>query len=219
MDTRQIAVTPTVHRSAANLLSPHESVFVAKELIEDSEWFEVSDEDWLDPRLAGKKLKLLADAQVPEPVIRRIGDAGIKVETLSRALRRHADTNVLQLAQRTGRVLLTLDADFWDDRKHPLQAVSGGIIYVAESPSQHGRILRAFGLVYGCFARSYPLDWCSHMKVRAVVGDFGIKMRTWQGSVARYRMRLQNGGLVAKEMTDERPSRALQRTAAPRGRR
>jgi len=171
--------------------------------MEDEEWFEVSDEDWLDPRFIGKDLKLLADAQMPQPVIQEIGSAGIKVETLSQALRRHPDDNVLQLAQRTRRVLLTLDADFWDDRKHPLQTVHGGIIYVAEPPGQHDRILRAFGLVYGCFARSYPLDWWSHMKIKAVVGGFFIKMCTRQGNVARYRMRLQNGRLVAKEITVE----------------
>ena len=37
------------------------------------------------------------------------------------------------------------------------------------------------------------------MKVRAVLGEFEIKMRNWEGRVARYRMRLRNGYLVAKE--------------------
>jgi hypothetical protein len=181
-----------------------ETLIVSKPLPEDSEWFEISDEDWLGLGFVGKKLKLIADAQVPEPVIREIAEAGITVEALAQASRRHPDDNVLQLAQRTGRVLLTLDTDFWDDRKYPLQAVSEGIIYVAEPPSDYYRILRAFGLVYGCFAKSYPLDWWSHMKVRAVVGNFTIKMRTWEGKAARYRMRLQGGRLVAKEISDEK---------------
>ena len=94
---------------------------------------------------------------------------------------------------------MTLDNDFWSDRLYPLQRVKRGIIYVAEPPSKHERILHAFGLVHGCFARSYPLEWWSHMKVRAVLGEFEIKMRNWEGRVARYRMRLRNGYLVAKE--------------------
>lgn len=94
---------------------------------------------------------------------------------------------------------MTLDADFWDDRRHPLQAVQRGVIFVAEPPEEHDRILRAFGLVYGCFARSYPLDWWRHMKVRAVLGEFEIKMRTWEGRIARYRMKLRGGYVVAKE--------------------
>lgn len=50
---------------------------------EDSEWFEVWESDWLERGLPRKKLKLLAYAQVPEPVIREIRSAGIKIETLS----------------------------------------------------------------------------------------------------------------------------------------
>jgi hypothetical protein len=167
---------------------------------EDSEWFEVSDDFWLGAGLVGRELKLLADAQVPEPVIREIRRASIKVATLPQAARRHPDVNVLQLAEKERRVLLTLDADFWNDRKHPLQSLNRGIIYVAEPPDRYARILRAFGLVYGCFAKSYPLDWWCHMKVRAVTGEFVIKMQSWQGTVSTYRMKLQNGFLVAKEL-------------------
>jgi Domain of unknown function (DUF5615) len=166
---------------------------------EDSEWFEISESDWLEPGLPRKELKLLADAQVPEPVVIEIRSATIKISTLSVAMRRQPDVNVLQLAQRQGRVLLTLDADFWDDRKHPLQGLAGGIIYVAEPPDQHDRILRAFGLVYGCFAKNYPLDWWGQMKIRAVVGEFSIKHRTWEGKVATDKMRLRKGFLEAKE--------------------
>ena len=164
----------------------------------DDEWFEVSDKDWI-PRFKAKQLKLLADAQVPGPIVTEIGNAGISIKAMSCMAKRSDDRTVLQKAQRAGRVLLTLDADFWDDRKHPLQAVRRGIIFVAEPPNAHERILRAFGLVYGCFAKSYPLDWWSHMKVRAVAGEFEIKMRTWQGEVARYRLRLRGGYVVAKK--------------------
>ena len=93
------------------------------------------------------------DAQVPEPIVREIGRAGISIETLSARTRRSGDPTVLQLAQKQGRVLLTLDADFWNDRTYPLQAVQRGIIFVAESPDEHDRILRAFGFVYGCSNR------------------------------------------------------------------
>jgi hypothetical protein len=170
---------------------------VAKTQVDDG-WFEVSDRDWI-PRLKTKKLKLLADAQVPEPVIAEIASAGIPIKAISGATKRAPDATVLQLAEKNGRVLLTLDSDFWGDKKHPLQSVQRGIIFVAEAPGAHDRILRAFGLVYSCFAKSYPLDWWSHMKVRAVLGEFELKMRTWEGKVAHYRMRLRNGFVVAKE--------------------
>ena len=165
----------------------------------DEDWFEVSDEDWLDPKFKPKTLKLLADAQVPETVVQEINGAGISIETMREGAKGRPDPDVLQLAQKRGRVLLTLDGDFWDDRKYPLQVVQRGIIFVAEAPEQHERILRAFGLVYGCFAKSYPLDWWNHMKVRAMLGEFEIKMRTWEGKVAKYRMKLLGGRVVAKE--------------------
>jgi hypothetical protein len=170
---------------------------VAKK-IPDDDWFEVSDRDWL-PTFKPKQLRLLADAQVPEPVVSEIASAGISIKRLSLQAGRSGDPTVLQLAERSGRVLLTLDQDFWNDRAYPLQAVQRGIIFVAEPPDEQDRVLRAFGLVYGCFAKSYPLDWWNHMKVRAVLGEFEIKTRTWQGKVAKYRMKLRGGYVVAKE--------------------
>jgi hypothetical protein len=105
------------------------------------------------------------------------------------------------LAQKQGLVLVTLDHGFWDDRKYPLQNVRRGIIFIDERADQHERILRAFGLVYGSFAKSYPLDWWNQMKVKGKVGEFLIKMRTWEGKVAKYKMRLEKGYLVAKELS------------------
>lgn len=169
--------------------------------LENSEWFEISEKDWQDPRFRGKKVKLLTDAQFPEPVIDEIRRAKIKVERLDERLRNRPDTDVLMLAQKLGRILITLDRDFWDDRKHPLQQVKMGIIYIDEPPDQHECILRAFGLVYGCFAKSYPLDWWNQMKVKGKVGEFMIKWRTWEGKVAKYKMKLRKGYLVAKELS------------------
>jgi hypothetical protein len=99
-----------------------------------------------------------------------------------------------------GRVFLTLDSDFWNDRKHPLHSVLNGVIYIAEPPDQYDRIMRAFGLIYGCFARNYPLDWRVHMKVKGTVCGFDIKSRDNEGKVARYRMKLRQGYSVAKEL-------------------
>lgn len=173
---------------------------MGKDKPDESEWFEVSDDFWLDPGFVGKELKLLADSQVPEPVVQEIRKASIKIATLPDQFKHRPDTSVLQLAQAQGRVLLTLDSDFWDDRKHPLHSVLGGIIYVAEPPNQYNRILTAFGLLYGGFAKTYPLDRWGQLKVRAVVNEFVIKMPSFKGTVAIYKMQLRKGVLVAKEV-------------------
>jgi hypothetical protein len=95
-------------------------------------------------------------------------------------------------------VLKTLDQDFWSDRKYPIHLLNGGIIYIAESPEKSDQIIQAFSLVYACFARSYSLDWWRYMKVKAVVGEFELKMRGWQGKIVRYRMKLRGQQVVAK---------------------
>jgi hypothetical protein len=167
---------------------------------EGEDWFEVSVRDWLDPRFVGKKLKLLADADVPKPIVDELNAANVVVKTLANLDRRRDDQGVLDIATREGLVLLTLDRDFWDDRKHPIHFVRRGIVFVDEPPQEYDRVLRAFGLLYGCFASSYPLDWWNTMKARCVVEEFEIKMRTRKGTVERHKFRLRAGRLYAKEI-------------------
>jgi Domain of unknown function (DUF5615) len=170
----------------------------------DPDWFEISDDLWRDPRVKGKKLKLLADEQVPARVLAEMREAKIAVDALPAGAKRTPDPSVLSIAQKKGRVLLTLDGGFWNDHKHPLHQLRTGIIYVAEPPDAHDRILRAFGLVYGCFAKSYPLDWWRQMKVRATVGEFELKMRSRESKIVRYRMRLRGGQVLARELQPDR---------------
>lgn len=88
-----------------------------------SDWFETSVSDYLDPGFNGKKLKLIADAQMPKPVISEIVAAKIDLQVLLAPQVNASDLDVLTIAERRRRVLLTLDADFWDDRKHPIPCI------------------------------------------------------------------------------------------------
>lgn len=56
------------------------------------------------------------------------------------------DPAVLGVAKKEGKVLLTLDADFWNDRKYPLHQVHG-IIFVDVPPDDIDSILRSLGLI------------------------------------------------------------------------
>lgn len=168
--------------------------------ITDPDWFETSVQDSFPSHFTPKRLKLLADAQLPGSVVEELRSAGITIKQLAVSERHIADSGVLSLAQKSGRVLLTLDDDFWNDRVYPLHTLRSGIIVVAEPPDKHLRVLKAFGLVYGCFAKSFPLDWWGRMKVRATVREFELKVHTWQGRTSRYKMRLRRGRVVAKEL-------------------
>lgn len=97
----------------------------------DSDWFEVSDKDWL-PNFKPKELKLLADAQVPEQIVEEISSAGISIKSLPLRTRNRSDMAILQMAERSRRILLTLDRDFWNDRWYPLHIIQQGIIFVDE---------------------------------------------------------------------------------------
>lgn len=169
---------------------------------QDSEWFEIFDDLWVDPNFKPKKLKLFADAQFPQPVIEELRSAKISVRSSAEeGLESRSDSDMLQYANKTGYVLLTLDRDFCNDKKYPLQKIKG-IIFIDEPPNKQDQILRAFGLVYGCFAKSFSLDFWANLKIRATSEEFIIKMRTWQGKVTKYGVRLRSGHLFAKQLNN-----------------
>ena len=160
----------------------------------EDDWFEISD---LIPSLVqpkpSKKLKLCADASVPREFIDEVRQADIPVETAFEAgLATHDDSDILVWAKRSNRVLITLDRDFWNDRKFPVQNVLG-VIFVDVSPDKVNDALRAFGLVYGTFAASYPLDWWIGIKVRATTKGYVMKIHNWEGRVVQYAMKLVIG--------------------------
>ena len=165
-----------------------------------SDWFEVSETDWLPPLTPTKKLKLFADASVPVPIIKEIRGAKIPVQSaLDEGLSAGDDLAVIGAAKKQGKVLLTMDADFWDDRKFPVHQVHG-VIFVDVSPSDIEGILTALGLLYGCFAQRYPLDWWRGMKARATPQGFILKIHTWEGRNQQYEFRLTGDKrLMARE--------------------
>ena len=165
-----------------------------------SEWFEVSETDWLPPLTPTKKLKLFADASVPVPIIKELKGAKIPVQSaLDEGLSRCDDLTVIGAAKKEGKVLLTMDADFWDDRKFPLHQVHG-VIIVNVSPGDTEGILAALGLLYGCFAQRYPLDWWQSMKAKVTPRGFTLKVHNWEGRNVRYEFQLTDDKkLMARE--------------------
>ena len=173
---------------------------------EQGEWFEISEDLWRDPKTQPKKLKLCADASVPQPFVEELKRAGIPIRTASEDdLVSHSDNDILAWAKRSKRVLVTLDRDFWNDSKFALQSVPG-VIFVDVAPDDIDGALRSFGLVYGTFAISYSLDWWEGMMARATPEGYVLKMRTWEGRVSRYAIKLAAGKVFARELTQEESS-------------
>jgi predicted nuclease of predicted toxin-antitoxin system len=90
------------------------------------EWHEFQDEGVQMPPGPRKKLTLLADACVPKLLVDELRAFGLTIRTAAEmGIAGHPDENVCTLAARLGWVILTMDRDFWDDRKHPLQKCPG----------------------------------------------------------------------------------------------
>jgi predicted nuclease of predicted toxin-antitoxin system len=164
------------------------------------EWFQVSEHDWLPKGFKGKKLKLLLDENIPTVVANEIRSKKICAKSLPGELRGHSDNNILQFSEKNNLVLLTTDQDFWDDKKFPLNQLKTGIIILFEPVQKHNLLLRSFGLVYGCFAKNYPLNWWNKMKIKAILGEFEVKIFSFENIVVKYRLRLKKGYLEAKEI-------------------
>ena len=167
---------------------------------DNNDWFEISDELWLDPKSHPKRLKLFIDANIPQLVIDELKGAGIPIITaLEEHIEAREDKSILGWVKKSKRVLLTLDRDFWDDQKFPMQDVPG-VIFVDVPPNNTDLILQAFGLIYGTFASSYSLDWWQNMKARATPSCYYLKTRNWEGRIAKYEIRLKGGKLLAREL-------------------
>ncbi len=159
------------------------------------EWHEFSWEE--APKMPPgphKKLKLLADANIPKPLIDELRAAGVRVESVTEmGLGRHPDENVSQLSKRSKSILLTMDRDFWDDRQHPFQNCPE-FIFVDVSPDRAELAVDGLARFYALFTKFYPLDWWREMKARIFERGFSVKMRTWAGKTAVDTFKLTDEG-------------------------
>lgn len=159
------------------------------------EWHEFAS-DQASEMLPGphKKLKIYADANIPAAVIDELRTAGVPIASAVEIGRStHPDENIYQQAKRRCKVLLTMDRDFWDDRKYPLQK-GPGIIFVGIPPDQLGKAIDGLARFYALFAKYYPLDWWESTKARITEYGFVIKCYTWQGRISEDEFRLADDG-------------------------
>jgi hypothetical protein len=148
---------------------------------------------------------LLADKNIPAQVIREMRDAGIDVKTATELrLDRLEDSDLFDRAKALGRVLLTLDKDFWSRRHYPV-ARGGGIIVVDVPPQGWFAQLQAFGFLYGTFARSFGGSWSRGIRARAHLAGFVLRLRSLSGGEVEYEMALRSRRLQGRERTPSDP--------------
>lgn len=167
----------------------------------ENEWHEFrTGKDIEMPPGPHKKLKLLADANIPQVLIDELRAAGLVVDSVvEMGISGHPDDNIVQLAKRLHKVILTMDRDFWDDNKHPLRK-SPGIIFVDVAPAQVEKAIDGLARFYGIFAREWPLDWWHQMKARVTEHGFAIRSPTWDGNISEDEFQLTNGKLLTRKI-------------------
>ena len=100
------------------------------ELFRTHGWFPISEDMWKDPGETSRKPRLVSDVNVPAPLVDKIRTRKIEVKMAKElGLEKMSDSDLLSTVSAKGYVLITLDADFWSDRKIPLQKC-GGLVQI-----------------------------------------------------------------------------------------
>lgn len=77
---------------------------------------------------------LLADENVPSPLVRMLRAAGLDVEFVAETMPAVSDREVLQHASKTGRWILTFDRDYGELVFARLERPPAAIVYLRPSP-------------------------------------------------------------------------------------
>jgi predicted nuclease of predicted toxin-antitoxin system len=172
---------------------------VSRQARSEEDWFEFDPPDFAlgqKPR----KLRLYADHNFPLQIVEELRAAGIPVRTAADDGRAsHDDSAVYARARKLGLVLLTLDGDFWDDRRHSLQK-GPGVIFVDLPPEKASAIVEGLALFYVTVAKYLSLDWWPGMKARIKRQTFTMKMHSYVGNIAEYEVRPERGRLLVREI-------------------
>jgi len=168
---------------------------------EESEWFPFSEDLWREPKTLRPRLRLLADVHIPIGLISVLRSARVDVKT-ARELKcdRLSDLDLFEKAKRLRRVILTLDAGFWAERKYPLRR-GGGIIVIDTGENSLAALAMAFGFFYAVFGRSFGGVWDDGGRVRAFSNRFLLRVRSIDGRAMTYDVRVIRGMLSAREIS------------------
>ena len=140
-----------------------------------------------------KQIRLYADANIPIEVVRELRGSGISIiSAWEEGNETKPDQFHFHEASRQGRVLLTADQGFWNDRKYPLQH-SSGVILVVVKPLNVEKILYALAYLWVLMARYWPGDWWNRMKVKARESSFSWKMLTCEGKIEEQEYKVEDG--------------------------
>jgi predicted nuclease of predicted toxin-antitoxin system len=142
-------------------------------------------------KLKKTKSKFYADENFPSQVIEMLSERGFNVLTAKQANRLgHPDENYLAEARRLGRVLLTCDRDYLNERIYPLIHCPTIVVFDfgSKTKAELKGVLQCLTYV-AAFPQFYD-KWC---KIDAKPGEWVERIRFQDGSTARNRFRFYRG--------------------------
>jgi len=179
-----------------NTLPSKRKIKLAEDLLENDGWFSVCPAMWRGPGETPKKLRLVADANFPDGLVRLIKREKVDIRT-ARALgmERLSDENLLPKVSQAGCALITLDRDFWSDEKVPLHRQQG-VVFVDGKDESIGRTLGfAFMLI---FLKTFH-GW-KGAKFRVTSTRLFFKAISFENKKVVYELQLIASGVYAREI-------------------
>jgi predicted nuclease of predicted toxin-antitoxin system len=150
-------------------------------------------------RLRGprRKVPLLLDANLEEELVDGLN--GVRDFRISVAGPREGDEAIWNHARREGRIIVTADEDFWNDRRFPLRDSPGVILLTGRTSEQKAYAFAVAVVHYQLIEwwRKLP-GWTIAMKIRA----------SSMGTTAKWR---EGGTTITHETKVRRPGSARRR--------
>jgi len=171
-------------------------------LTHSSEWTELilTDDDLIVMSMQSKKIRIIADENVPRNVIEELQSARLRITSIKeKMLRGIQDDQVVQFAAKNKLVLLTSDMDYWDERKHPINKCFG-IIVIGYGPEQSGDLIDSLSFFYELFMKYYPHEWWGKTKALIKVNSFRIRLLNWEGKIQEDEYKDENGKLLTRRI-------------------
>lgn len=157
-------------------------------------WFRLTRDLWCKPGERRGKPRFLADANVPVASAAWLRGKGFEVRTAKQlGADGFADPEIRALATRTGRMLLTRDADFWQTRGNPKLRSCGVVLLTTDKMESIGVSAAAV------FLKSFGSIW-NGACLKASEGRFYLRVRSYSGGVAAYEIRVFAWELFAREL-------------------
>jgi len=105
-------------------------------LFRERGWFAISEDMWKEPGEKSSKLRFVSDVNFSSPLADQIRARGAEVRSAQElGFGTLADAELLSRVSAMGYVLITMDSDFWSERKIPLRSCGGLVLVEGASPA------------------------------------------------------------------------------------